>query len=73
MSPGYRINTIIILFNIFDTIGRKAPGIFSVSKKSFYYLAFARITFFFTFVLIVALENTYLMSVFNIFIFSQLD
>lgn len=63
MSDGYRINTIIILFNIFDTVGRNFPGLLRLSKKSFYILCFVRIFFLFSFVMIVALQNSYLIGV----------
>jgi hypothetical protein len=63
MSDGYRINTIIMLFNVSDTVGRNFPGLVKLSKKSFYLLSFSRILFLFTFAMIVALQNSYLIGV----------
>ena len=48
ISPGYHVNTIIFLFNLFDTIGRQLVSyIKKPSKKQLYLLSFSRILFLF--------------------------
>ena len=62
MNDSYRVNTIITLFNVFDTIGRKFPEYLPMTKSKVYVLTFLRFIFLFTFPLVVGLVDTYWLS-----------
>jgi len=49
--------TIILIFNVLDTVGRKLGGVFMVSSELTYILSFLRIVFVFTTIFIAKLDN----------------
>jgi len=63
MNESYKVNTIIIMYNIFDTIGRKFPEVFFISRNSFYSVAFLRIIFLFSLPLNLMFKNKEWLSV----------
>jgi MFS family permease len=61
MDDSYRTNTIIFIFNICDTLGRKFPQILTLPKSRLSLLVFLRMSFLFTFPLVgVLLGNTWI-------------
>jgi hypothetical protein len=52
LDESYKINTLIAIFNIFDTLGRKFPALIPMSKKTLYLVSFLRFTFLFSFPLV---------------------
>jgi hypothetical protein len=58
MSIGWKINTIIFLFNLFDTFGRKLLAyVKKPTKFLLYFVSFLRLIFLFTFPLVIYLEK----------------
>jgi hypothetical protein len=49
LNESYKINTLIAIFNVFDTLGRKFPALVPMSKKTLYLVAFLRFIFLFSF------------------------
>jgi hypothetical protein len=58
MSRGWKIITINIIYNIFDTIGRFTPHLKRISESSYYILIFFRFIFVLVFPVIVAIDRT---------------
>ena len=57
LSMGWKINTIIFIFNLFDTIGRKSLSYINPSKCILYSFSFLRTILLFTFPLVCYCEN----------------
>ena len=57
LSMGWKINTIIFIFNLFDTIGRKLLSYINPSKCILYSFSFLRTILLFTFPLVCYCEN----------------
>jgi hypothetical protein len=71
MDDSYRTNTIIFIFNICDTLGRKFPQILPLQKSTLSLLVFLRMALLFSFPLVGGLlENTWInpniLSIFTI-------
>ena len=62
MDIGYRVNTLICIFNVSDTLGRNFPKLVKLPKNGVYILGFLRFIFLFTFPLIVSLQSTFLVG-----------
>jgi len=52
LSPGLNVTTLMLVFNVFDTIGRYGPNYIKCEKKTVGYIVFSRFTFVMTFTLI---------------------
>lgn len=65
MTPGWKINTILTIFNVMDTLGRNVPNCVKISQGATALTTFIRVIFIFTTPLIIALERTYLVNVNN--------
>ena len=57
MSDGYRINTLMTLFNLFDTLGRNFPKLYQIKEKGLILISFFRLIFMFTFPFLIILET----------------
>lgn len=76
-KPGYRFNTILTIFNLFDTIGRFSPNYFKISLSFYEKLVFSRfLLFIFVGVILVLYKfldmSITLVSIFGIIINSLL-
>lgn len=64
LTPGWKINTIIFLYNFFDTVGRKLVGyIKKPSKGQLITITIIRTLFIFTFPLVIYLEKYNILSI----------
>lgn len=59
MPDGYRINTLVAVFNICDTIGRYLPNYIPNSKFQVTIFVFLRSLFIISFPLLILLQRTY--------------
>ncbi len=57
MSDGFRINTLITVFNVFDSIGRYLPNYLKVSKNQLSSLIFLRLLFLFSYPILILIER----------------
>lgn len=62
MDDSYRTNTIIFIFNVSDTIGRKFPQILPLPKSRLALLTFLRMIFLFTFPMVAIFINNTLIN-----------
>lgn len=59
MPDGYRINTLVGVFNLCDTFGRYLPNILSPNKNTVIAEVFLRFIFVFSFPLLILVQRTY--------------
>jgi hypothetical protein len=57
MPIGWKVNTIIFIFNVCDTIGRYLPNYITVGKRGYYFLVFSRFIFLITYPLAVFFDK----------------
>ena len=57
MSDGYRINTITLIMNLFDVVGRFLPNFLKLEKKNLHKIIFLRCFFIFSFPLLTYIER----------------
>jgi len=57
MSSGYRVNTLITIFNAFDSIGRYIPNYIKISKNQLPYMTFLRLIFLFSYPILIYIEK----------------
>jgi len=59
LSDGYRINTLVAVFNICATIGGYLPNLFSTSKLQITLVVFVRLIFLVSFPLLILVQRTW--------------
>lgn len=57
MDISYRVNTIICIFNVMDTIGRKFPEFVPLKKESLPFLVFLRFIFIVSFPIVAGMSS----------------
>lgn len=65
MPLGYRINTITLIMNLFDTIGRFLPNFIKIKRTNLPILILLRSFFVFSFPILTLIERNYETSVSN--------
>lgn len=68
MSDGYRTNTMILTFNLFDSIGRYMVNYIKIKRNYISHLLFLRFIFIFSFPLLINIEREFEpVNLFNFF------
>jgi hypothetical protein len=63
MPSAYNVNTMVTIFNVFDTCGRFFPNLLKMGKKGFFITVFSRVIFLVTFPLLSAASHNHWISV----------